>query len=101
MTLQEINRLAAQKRAVPNRIYIDENNNKYKGTKDGRVVQIYSTTLVVKKAVNLVANDADNGQNSSTRVTVKEVKEVTQKENSDNSDNIELDTILMLISLKI
>jgi len=99
MTLQEINRLAGQKRAVPNRIYIDENNNKYKGTSDGRVVQIYSTTLTVKKATTIVANDADNGQNSETRLTLTDIKESI--DSSNNSKNTDIDTILMLISLKI
>jgi len=97
MKLEEIHRLSGQKRGIPNRIYIDEYNNKYRGTKDGRIVQIYSTELVVKNATSIVENESDNDQNKSTKVDLTNLK----NDSVEGITSSNLDFLLMLISLKI
>lgn len=56
MFLVDIKRISLRKEAIPNRIYIDENGNKYIGTKDKRI-EPYPNTNSLELQIEEVTND--------------------------------------------
>lgn len=56
MNLVDIKRIGLRKEATPGRIYIDENGNKYIGTKDNRIEPFFEDGNLIKQVQELTKN---------------------------------------------
>jgi DNA polymerase III sliding clamp (beta) subunit (PCNA family) len=77
MTQKDLNKLHSTKRAIPNKVYVDEFGKTYIGTKDGRLEKISSDIDISKvKSIAKEVIEATNSSSSTTTVTT------TQQTNS-------------------
>lgn len=95
MLYTDILKISLNKKAIKDRIYIDEKNNKYIGGKDGRVSRVYGNNESIENQVELLTNEVDllNNEVNSLETNITSLNdEIEIINNNVDSLNTEIDT---------